>query len=146
MALAAADGGARATYLALLGRACGDAGESAAAKRVLQQAMAIATEARTAASAQLALGVVLHDAGELDAAVAALEAARDRFAVQGREVEAALARGHLGWIAAERGSAAEAYALLADAGDVARRAGREEWAAYFSSEAATATASTSARR
>ncbi len=143
VALAAADGGARATYLALLGRACGDAGESAAAKRVLQQAMAIATEARTAASAQLALGVVLHDAGELDAAVAALEAARDRFAVQGREVEAALARGHLGWIAAERGSAAEAYALLADAGDVARRAGREEWAAYFSSEAATATASTS---
>ena len=132
VALAAGDDGARAIYLVLLGRACGDAGETAAAKRALAAAAGAASvDARTVATASRLLGIVLHDAGEIEAAVKALERARDSFAVLGLAVEAALARGHLGWIARERGSAAEGYALLADARDVAMRAGREEEAAYY---------------
>lgn len=132
VALAAGNDGARAIYLVLLGRACGDAGETAAAKRALAAAAGAASvDARTVATASRLLGIVLHDAGEIEAAVKALERARDSFAVLGLAVEAALARGHLGWIARERGSAAEGYALLADARDVAMRAGREEEAAYF---------------
>ncbi len=141
VALAAGDDGARAIYLVLLGRACGDAGETADAKRALAAAAGAAgvagvadaagVDARTVATASRLLGIVLHDAGEIEAAVKALERARDSFAVLGLAVEAALARGHLGWIARERGSAAEGYALLADARDVAMRAGREEEAAYF---------------
>ncbi len=135
VALAAGNDGARAIYLVLLGRACGDAGETAAAKRALAAAAGAASVAgvdgRTVATASRLLGIVLHDAGEIEAAVKALERARDSFAVLGLAVEAALARGHLGWIARERGSAAEGYALLADARDVAMRAGQEKEAAYF---------------
>ena len=155
VALAARDPNARAVYLVLLGRACGDAGETAAAKRTLTDAGATAgaeatgAEARTAATAALLLGVVLHDAGEIEAAVEALARARDRFAAQGLAVDAASARGHLGWIALERGSDAEGYALVADARDAAMRGGRAEEAAYFTSArtavAASAAAASSAR-
>jgi len=141
VALAAGDFAARAVYLVLLGRACGDAGESAAARRALVEAGAGGNgrvgltkgtpSAATAAIADRLLGMVLHDAGETDAAVAALECARDSLAALGLPVEAAIARGQLGWIALERGRAAEGYALIADARDVAIRAGRTEDAAYF---------------
>jgi len=136
VALAAGDHASRAPYLVLLGRACGDAGDAAAAKSALQEAIASAgreQDARTDAAARLLLGIVLHDAGELAAAVAAMEEARDRFAVHGLEVDAATARGHLGLVACERGRGAEGYALLADARDVAMRAGREGEGSFFSS-------------
>ncbi|HSO38527.1 MAG TPA: hypothetical protein VLT33_38625, partial [Labilithrix sp.] len=135
VALAAGDHASRAPYLVLLARACADAGDAAAAKSALQEAIASAgreQDARTDAAARLLLGIVLHDTGELAEAVTAMEEARDRFAVHGLEVEAATARGHLGLVACERGRGAEGYALLADARDVAMGAGRMDEASYFS--------------
>ena len=78
------------------------------------------------------LGLVLHDAGELAARSEVLASARDLFAVHGLEVEAAMARGHLGVIAREEGGrrrrtrCSRMRATWRDAG----RAGDE--AAYFS--------------
>ena len=136
VALAAGDHGSRSPYLVLLGRACADAGDLAAAKRALDEAIASAAldaDARTEATARLLLGVVLHDEGDLAAARSTLAAARDLFAVHGLDVGAAQARGHLGLLAREEGHPAESYALLADAIDITKRA-NHPYATYFQSE------------
>lgn len=148
-ALAARDPGSRGPYALLLARACADAGDAAAARRALDDAVVAATaegDARTEAHARVLLGLVLHDAGDATRAGEALAFARDLFALHGLDADAAIARGHLGVVAQEAGRSAEAYALLADAFDAATAAGRTAEASYFAARmghAETASSSSS---
>lgn len=93
-------------------------------------------DGRRAGEGLVLLGLAQHDASLLDPAQASFEQARDRFALHGLEADAAIARGHLGVLARERGRAADAYVLIADARVVCERTARPEHAAYFAAHVA----------
>jgi hypothetical protein len=112
----------------LLARLRAESGDASGARRAIDDALARDPDARTYGEAEVLRGLVLHDAGDLDGATSALARARDHFAVHGMAFDAAIARGHLGVVARERGRAAAAYALLAEARDALRPS---EHAAYF---------------
>jgi predicted ATPase len=120
-------------------RASAEAGDQERARRSAEAAEERATrngDPRTAGRARLLRGLVLHAAGDLDGAALDLERARDAFAMLGSEDWCAIASGHLGVVARERGHGATAYATLADARDVTLRTRHPAHAAYFAAHLA----------
>jgi len=139
VALTTGEGALAGPLLCELGAELSARGDDPArARAVLEESTAIALregDLLLASEARRELGAALlgaaRDPASLDAAEQALSAARDGFELLGRELDAAVTRGHLGLVARARGREGEAYALLAHARDAAMHAGLSSVAARF---------------